>query len=250
MLRSMNEIIGYRLSAGDGEVGKCKDFLFHDHDWAVRYMVADTSKWLPGRKVLIPQVALAEADWKTRRFSVKMTKGQIRNSPPLDEDAPVSRRYEKQWFDYYGWPYYWTGDRLRPPQSSPTEVYLRTQEGLVEEKRPLKPQTGLRSVQEVVGYHIRATDGEIGHVENFIVDDEMWVLRYMVVDTRNWLPGRKILVSPGWINAIEWADEKVEVGLTRKAIRNGPEYNPSEPVNREYEAVLYDFYGRPHYWEE
>lgn len=106
----------------------------------------------------------------------------------------------------------------------------------------------LRSAREVIGYHIQAKNGDIGHVEDFIVDDEAWAIRYMVVDTQNWLPGKKVLVAPVWIESIHWAEAKVRVTLTRAKIKKSPEFDPAAPVNREYEDRLYDFYGRPKYW--
>jgi hypothetical protein len=106
----------------------------------------------------------------------------------------------------------------------------------------------LRSTKEVIGYHIQAVDGEIGHVEDLIVDDEEWFLRYLVVDTRNWLPGKAVLVAPGWAKRVDWVKRKVHVDLPQEAIRDSPEFDPSRPVNREYEVRLYDYYGRPHYW--
>lgn len=249
MLRSVGELSDYVLAAEDGEIGRCRDFLFDDRHWATRYMVADTGKWLPGRKVLISILSLGDPDWIRRLFAVKLTKKQIEQSPSLDEDAPVSRRYETEYFDYHQWSYYWAGADVWGGGPYPL-AYAATpadRKGAPEE-RPEKCH--LRSVREVKGYHIRAADGEIGHVEDFIVDDADWVIRYMVVNTRNWLPGRKVLITPPWVESIEWAERRVQVDLTREGVKESPEYNPSQPVNREYEVRLYDYYGRPHYWEK
>lgn len=106
----------------------------------------------------------------------------------------------------------------------------------------------LRSTREVIGYHIQANDGGIGHVDDFIAGGEDWVIRYMIVDTRNWLPGRKVLVAPTWVKRVDWAKRDVYVDLSRETIENSPEFDPSAPVNREYELRLYDYYGRPRYW--
>jgi hypothetical protein len=165
----------------------------------------------------------------------------------LDEDAPVSRQSEIKYFQYYQWPYYWTGGGpwgdlpYPPPVTIPEKEASPGVEGESDSEN-------LRSVKEVMGYHIRAEDGDVGHVEDFILEEEVWVIRYMIVDTRNWLPGRKVLMSPGWIDSVDWVDRKVMVNLTVNAIKEGPEYDPSEPVNREYETRLYDYYGRPRYW--
>jgi len=248
MLRSVNEIINYVIEAEDGEIGRCKDFLFDDRHWAIRYMVVDTRKWLPGRKVLISPIALGDPDWKSGRFPVKLTCQQIEESPALDEDKPVSRQYETRWFDYFGWPYYWAGGGLWEADPYPAALYAKMRSEIaLQEKKP--EESHLRSAKEVTGYHIQASDGEVGHVEDFVMEERPWIIRYMVVDTRNLLPGRKVLVSPGWIDSVEWTSGKVGVKLTIDAVKEGPEYNPAEPINREYEIRLYDYYGRPRYWE-
>jgi len=247
-MRSVKEIINYVIFAKDGEIGRCKDFLFDDQLWAVRYMVADTGKWLPGRKVLISPISLGNPEWHFHRFPVNLKKEQVKNSPPLDEDAPVSRQYEMKYFNHYYWPYYWTGGETWGAMPNPPPASSR-QAKIVEETDEDLEKSHLRSAKEVMGYHIRAKDGEIGHVEDYIVDDKTWILRYMVVDTRNWLPGRKVLVAPSWIESVSWKESSVEVNLTTAAVKESPEYDPAEPVNREYETRLYDYYGRPVYWK-
>ncbi|MGB5986134.1 MAG: PRC-barrel domain-containing protein [Desulfobacterales bacterium] len=243
MLRSISELLNYQLLAKDGEIGRCKDFLFDDRQWGIRYMVADTSRWLPGRKVLISPLSLGAPQWTQSLLPVQLTKEQIKESPALDEDAPVSRQYEMRWFDFYAYPYYWPHTTLwgiNPPPPVPL-----TQEAPEEEQIEVANESQLRSVREVKGYAIDASDGEIGHVEDFILEDTLWSLRYMVVDTRNWLPGRKVLIAPQWIDHIDWADSAVHVKLDRARIESSPEYDPKEPVNLEYEARLYNYYGRP-----
>jgi len=106
----------------------------------------------------------------------------------------------------------------------------------------------LRSAEGVTGYHVQATDGEIGHLDGFVVDNETWAIRYIEVATRNWLPGKKVLLAPGWIEKVSWTDSKVYVGLSREAIKEAPEYLESRSITREYESRLYDHYGRPPYW--
>jgi len=243
MLRSLKEIIKYELSAKDGKLGRCKDFLFDEEKWTIRYIVADTGKWLPGKKVLISPISFGEVDFHAHTLSVKLTQKEVEESPPLDEDAPVSRRYEQKWLQYYGWPNYWYGDSLWGPTDYPVELYLERKQDLDEELD--EPEdTHLRSVWEVTGYHIHAVDGDIGHVEDFIVDDKTWVIRHMIVDTRNWLPGRKVLIRPTWIQSIVWAENKVYVDVTSDAIRKSPEYDPDQPVSREYESRLHEHYGQ------
>lgn len=248
MLRSLNEMLNYTIDAADGDIGRCKDFLLDDQFWTIRYVVVDTGRWLPCKKVLISPVALGEPEWHNRLLQVTLNKAQIENSPPLQEHEPVSRQYERRYFDYYNWPYYWTGGHIwgitEYPHLMPVKPVPKTAD--TEEEKP--GDNHLRSVKEVTGYNIQAADGAVGHVEDYIVDDETWTIRYMVVDTRNWLPGRKVLVAPQWISSVDWIENKVYVNLSREAVKKSPEYDPSQPVNREYEIRLYDFYGRPAYW--
>ncbi|AOY58256.1 MULTISPECIES: hypothetical protein [Desulfococcus] len=248
MLRSLKDIKGYGLSAQDGDIGRCSDFLFDDQDWAVRYIVADTQKWLPGRKVLISPISIGDADASSRSLSVGLTRDQIKDSPPLDSDAPVSRRYEKAFNQYYDWGGYWGGPSVWGPHLYP-RLLNRAQERLREASEKIENNVTLRSVREVMGYAIQATDTDIGHVEDYIVDLGTWIIRYLVIDTRNLLPGgKKVLVSPQWVELVDWRHRKVVVSLTRTHIEKSPEFDPSVPVNRKYETVLYDFYGRPYYW--
>jgi hypothetical protein len=249
MLRSTKELMGYKLAATDGPIGKVKDFLFDEAQWTVRWMVADTGDWLPKRKVLISPVSAGEPDWNSRLFPVRMTKQEIESAPGLGLDEPVSREYETRFFDQYGWPYYWGGAGVWGAAVAPASLFTRQEKADRVGNTPEGGTHVLRSTDEVMGYHIQALDGEIGHVEDFVIDDAPWTLRYMVVDTRNWLPGRKVLVAPDWIDAIQWADRQVAVGLTREVVKGSPEYHPSAPVNREYEARIYDYYGRPVYWQ-
>jgi len=250
MLRSIDELTGYTLQAEDGEIGRCKDFLFDDEWWGVRYMVADTRKWLPGRKVLVSPISLGEAQWTHRILPVRLTKEQIEKAPGLEEQAPVSRQYEMRWSRYYHWPYYWPGSRLWGTAHLPGELFIasRVPEEPPAAEPPSPTENHIRSTKEVKGYHIMAADGAIGHVEDFIVDDGTWAIRYLVVDTRNWLPGRKVLVAPQWIGSVHWAERSVTTCLSTEAVKNSPPYDPHAPVNREYEERLYDFHGRPKYW--
>lgn len=249
MQRSLKSMRGYTLLARDGEIGKVHGFLFDDHDWTVRYLVADTGTWLPGRRVLLWPGVLGRPDWSEQALPVELTREQVKASPPVRADEPVSRQKESDLHTYYGWPPYW---RQRPPLSGPasgtSDAALAAAEAEMNALEEKTPDPHLRSSREVIGYHIEARDGEIGHVEDLIVNVEDWLIRYLVVDTRNWLPGRKVLVSPTWAEEISWRERKVRVDLSRETIENSPEFNPAEPVNRSYEVRLYDYYGRPKYW--
>lgn len=243
MLRSLDEVKGYVLKAQDGEIGRCDDFLIDEEDWAVRYMVADTSKWLPGRKVLITPIALDEPQWPEKRFPVQLTQDQVKKAPDLAEHAPVSRQYEIWYHKHYGWPYYWQGGGMWATSTHPQALFsLNTGD---EDDGPDLERPHIHSAKEVMGYAIRATDGDIGHLEDFILDDETWSIRYVVLATRNWLPGKKVLMPLTQLKNVDWKNQAIDVSLTREAIKDYPEYDSSLPVNHEVEEKVYDFVGRP-----
>src|SRR5262247_2160585 len=109
MLRSLEELHGYTIHATDGDIGTVYAFFFDDKTWAIRYLVVDTGNWLPDRQVLISPIALGQPDWEGQFFSVKLTTEQVRNSPDIDTDKPVSRQQETLLHTYYDWPTYWSG---------------------------------------------------------------------------------------------------------------------------------------------
>ncbi len=99
------------------------------------------------------------------------------------------------------------------------------------------------------GYHIHATDGELGHIEDFIIDDKTWAIRYLIIDTRNGLPGRKILLTSQWIDHMSWSESKVFMNLPCETIRQAPAYTTEESLpSRDYETSLHQHYNRPIYW--
>lgn len=254
MLRSVKDLIGYPIKARDGDLGKCKDFLFDDAWWTIRYLVVDTQRWLPGRKVLISpyQFGDPELGSSSRRFEVELTKERIKESPDLDADSPVSRLYELELAQFYNYQPYWIGGGVWGGDPYPTGVGEPPAtpdewESHAAELRKIEKHH-LRSADEVMGYHISAEDGEIGHVEDFVVETASWTIRWMIVDTRNWLPGRKVVISPTWIEEVSWPERRVSVDLTREAIKSSPEFDDRAPINRDYEGFVYDYYGRPRYW--
>lgn len=255
MLRSVEELYGYTLRATDDTIGSVHDFLIADESWKIRYVVVDTGTWLPGRKVLISPEAFGNPDWSSMMVPVKLTRDQVKNSPDINTEMPVTREQETALREHYDWPLYW-GGWMAPAGTtaywpSPAELHRIPQPAAprgtaVETAAPVERH--LRSTREISGHHIQATDAEIGHVHDFAMDDEDWTIRYLIVDTRNWIPGRKVLIATAWVEGIDWNERKVDVGLTKEGVKNSPEFDPDAPVNRHYEETLYDYYGRPKYW--
>ena len=262
MLRNLKDLENYKISATDGEIGHVKDFYFQDDAWVVRYFVVDAGTWLTSRKVLISPISVHHPDWLARTLPVSITKQQVKNSPDFDSDKPVSRQNEEQYLGYYGYPYYWDGAGMwgeglypyamvpgyaygvdRVERERELEAYLRD-----ERARHRNDDPHLRSVNAVTGYHIHATDGDIGHVSGFLVDDETWAIRYLVIDTSNWWVGHKVLVAPPWIKGVHWSDQIVSVDLSRESIKSAPPYDSTSDWGRDQELNLYRHYGRNAYW--
>lgn len=238
---------GYELGAQDGNIGRCNDFLFDDISWAVRYIVGDTRKWLPGRKVLISPISIGSAEESTQTLSVGLTKDQIKDSPDLGVDAPVSRQYEIIFNQYHDWGNYWEGPLVWGQYTFPR--LLQRTEDLQKAVANVEENSHLRSCHEILSYSIKATDTNIGHVEDFIVDEETWLIRYLVIDTSNWLPGsRKVIISPDWVEDIDWGAGSVEVCVSSKKIENSPNYDSNITLDRDYETALYNYYRLPFYW--
>jgi hypothetical protein len=247
MLDSVSSLKGYQMGGLDGVIGSVKEFFFDDQYWTVRYLVANTGNWLTTRQVLIAPYALGAVDRDERHLTVRLTKKQIEDSPPLSSDQPVSRQFELAYYGYYGWPRYWSGSFMWG--ASPSIVRDP------EQWRSATPGDSawdptLRSTKDVTGHHLQALDGEIGHVDDFIIDDGVWAIRYLVVDTRNWWPGKKVLVSPQWIDRVSWTEGKVFVNLSRDAVKQAPEYTEETALTREYETALHRHYGRHGYWAD
>jgi uncharacterized protein YrrD len=247
MLIKAKTLKGYKLDSKDGEVGKVKDFYFDDKHWTIRYLVADTGNWLAGRQVLISPLVLIIADKEEKNIGVNLTKKQIENSPSLNSDKPVSKQFEEDLHGYYGWPAYWSGSEMWGDYPYVNhDSYEWKAPG--ENKKTWDPN--LRSSSFITGQKILATDGELGHVDDFIIDDVTWAIRYLIIDTANWWAGKKVLVSPHWIDHISWEDLKVAVNLTRESIKKSPEYSEEELLTRDYEIQLHRHYNRNIYWKE
>ena len=247
MLIKAKELKGYSLKSLDGDIGSASEFLFDDRYWAIRYLVANSEGWLSGKKVLISPYSLSGLNDVEEQVSVRLTKKQIEESPSIDTDKPVSSQYETPYNGYYDLPNYWGGPYM-------WGSYAHLDLDRTRRNRPVSETMGwdrhLRSTDEVTGYHLAALDGEIGHVDDFIIDDETWAIRYLVVATKNGCPGKKVLISPKWIESVSWEEREVAIGLSRSTVKDAPEYTDQSLLTRDYETGLYGHYNREGYWVE
>ena len=253
MFTRSNDLKGLAIRATDGDIGAIEELYFDDETWGIRYFTVETGNWLSGRKVLISPISIINVNWRDHCIDVAMTRKQVENSPSIDLHRPVSRQHEAEYMGYYGYPYYWNGPYMWGPASYPNEITTPATVTLLEQQERTGTQSmdsHLRTTAAVSGYHIETKDGEIGHVKDFVIDDNVWAIRYLEVATANWWAGKKVLLAPAWVERVSWEESKVYVATTREAIQTCPEFDPTLDITREYENRLYFHYGRPPYWIE
>jgi hypothetical protein len=257
MLQRLESLYGCTVAASDGEIGTIDDAYFDDDAWGLRYLVVKTGSWLDKRLVLISPYSIKPSNPGSRAVHVDLTRRQVRDSPDIDTDKPVSRQHEAGYISYYGYPRYWGGAYLWGQGSYPVFESMAAAQATAsstdarsdweDDNEP--GDVHLRSAKEVKGYHIEASDGSIGHVCGFIFDDEAWAVRYLKIDTRNWWPGGKeVLIATKWIDLVDWGSSTAYTRLSRDAIKDSPEYNDALPLSRSYETTLHQHYRKGGYW--
>jgi hypothetical protein len=248
-LRRTKDLGQYTIAAiNNTDIGKVHDFYFDDLHWTIRYIVVATGSILAGRKVLISPVALLHPAWSPLHIRVNLTWEQVESSPSLDLHKPVARRHEIEHHQHYGWPYYWEGGGVWGAWANPKALAERPHTESGSSAESYSNDSHLRSTREVTGYHIKAEDGEVGHLEDFLFDDESWEIRYAIIDTKNWWPGKKVLVRPQWIRQMSWSEREIYTSISRETIRQSPPWDPNRPLSREYELRLHQHYGYAPYW--
>ena len=225
MLQNIKELYGNKLAASDGGIGFVKDFYFDDNTWVIRYLVVDTGTWLSDRKILLTPHVFGALDRDKNILSIKLTRKQIEDSPSIDSHRPVSRQYEQDYYRYYGWPGYWEGGGMWGVAGFPV-----IDEPPVEKKRPhhghnQRDDVHLRSTKAVNGYKIHATDGMIGSIRSFMVDDKSWEIGELVVETGHWYSGKVILIPSLQIERISYEESKIFVNFTRAAIQQAADHD-------------------------
>jgi hypothetical protein len=250
MLWNASAINGYAIAANDGRLGVVRDFLFDDASWMIRWLVVDTGNWLSGRKVLLPPFVLGHPDPRAREFAVRLTMQQVKDSPNIDTEQPVSRQSEINVYDHYGWSPYWSAGLYMGsfmggygPMATTASPEIRRQEERDSESRRNEGDPHLRSIDAVTGYHMHCRDGAIGHVEDFLVGDADWSIHYLVVDTKNWWAGKKVLISPRSVREIAWSSKLVNLNVDRQKVKDSPTYEPSMTVDQDYENHFQNYYG-------
>lgn len=228
-------LTGYSLNAVDGEIGRLEEVLFDDQYWTVRYFIVSTGGWLMQREVLISPDMITGINEESKTIDVSLTQELVEKCPPIDTKLPVPRHYEQEYYEYYGKEPYWSSNAMFSPSiyvSQPIEGKL---------KKPEDPH--LQSSNVVKTYNIRASDGDIGQAEDFILGKKGWEISYLEINTRKWLPGKHVLVAPTWIRNVDWVKQEITVDLNCEAIKTAPPYDPSKTISKEYQITLFEHYG-------
>ena len=251
MLLVASSLKDYAIEASDGRIGSVSDVLFDDENWKIRWLVVYTGGWLTGRKVLIHPSAVSESDRPRKELLVRLTKAQVKNGPDISQDEPVSLQMEAHLYDYYGWNSIWGSSYFgADPVGSPLGTPFVPNPNGAHEIGDIAPNHDgadphLRSTGSVTDYHVHATDGDIGHLENFLVDDVNWDIRYLIIDTRNWWPGKHVLVSPYAVHEIVWSNSKIRLGVSRSKVKASPRWDPKDVIDAAFEDRLHRHYGWP-----
>jgi len=265
MLRRINNLKDYAIHATDGDIGHVNDFYFDDEQWAVRYLIVQTGNWLINRKVLISPAALTTENWDNKAFPATLTMAQVKNSPNIDTDKPVTRQHEEDYLRYYNYSRYWSGAGLwgvgvypgmtmqgyvnnTLPEDSRTGQEKTDDERESDQNRHANDDVHLRSCAAVIGYHVHASDGDIGHISDMLIDEKTWAIRYLIVETGHWWSGHTVLIPPQWIEGIQWQDKHVTVNLTRQEVSDAPLHDINMPVTRAFELATHQHYRRSGYW--
>jgi hypothetical protein len=229
MLRSIKQFLGDKLGASDGEIGHVKDFYFDDQNWVVRYLIANTGTWLTGRQVLLSPYALGSLDWAGKILRVKLTRKQIEDSPAIESHKPVSKQYEEEYYRYYGWPYYWQGDGLWgmsgfPIMESPASTTPSGYPAPIDVKHK-RSDAHLRSAQSVNGYDLQASDGTSGQVCDFMMDDQSWAIRQLVMKIGHRFSGKEVQIPVNKVDRISYEKSTVFVNLTKESVEQSPAFH-------------------------
>ncbi|ADO78022.1 PRC-barrel domain-containing protein [Halanaerobium praevalens] len=260
MLRKLHDLKGFTVQGKKEKLGEIDDFYFDQDHLVLRYLVLDTGSWLKHETNLISTHSVLEINFDQKMVKVDIEKSQLEDSPSLAKNKPISQLEEKRIVEYFDWPGYWSEHHASDSEFIHAGLQQRKKlldikaldaEKAAEKNAAAEKQSNLRSLEEVTGYKIHAQDEKFGHLEDIFVDEENWLIRYFLIDTKDHIPGKSVLIAPEWIDSISWQGAEIFVDKDKKEIENAPEYEqPADQklISRGYEDLLYDHYNHHKYW--
>ncbi|MBO1895753.1 MAG: PRC-barrel domain-containing protein [Shewanella sp.] len=257
MLHTLNDLQNLSIHASDGDIGLTKDFYFDDKHWVIRYLVVETGSWLSSKKILLSPISIKEFNQEQKTLAVTISREQVKNSPDIDSEKPVSRQHEVDHMEYYGYSQYWGNTGIWGSEPSPNMMApgyysvapkpdnLDNPEMSADVEAALSRDNDhhLRSSHAVAGYHLDAIDGELGHLQGMLIDIDTWAIRYLIINTSNWWLGHLVLIAPKSIKEVSWPTSKIYVDMTQQQVKDAPTYDPSVPFDLEHEQNLHTHYG-------
>ncbi|MEO8029152.1 MAG: PRC-barrel domain-containing protein [Bryobacteraceae bacterium] len=234
MLRTLESILGYRLVALNGEIGKVHDFYLDEEFWRLRYLVVETGSWLDRRRVLIAPAALGSIEGERREFAVHLNRDQVQSSPDVNTDQPVSRQQEMRTNAHYGWPAYWAPDAIMIPGPILTSGRVA--------RASADPH--LRSFREICSYTVDDGENAIAKVQDFVIDDSDWSVAMMIVAYGGWIDPRQVATPADRITNISWANRTITIRYSREQLEALPSFEAAAPVNKQERTVYFDYHGR------
>ena len=224
MQHTVKSLTGFKMNATDGEMGEVKELYFDDENWAVRYLIVETGNWFSNKKVLISPQALLTPDWSNKNFPINLTKDQIKNSPDIDTARPVSHRQQIEMYGHYAWERYGGSGFYAGGSAAVMNLPPVIDEEIIKENDPDRNHDDddphLRSTEKVSGYFIHATDGDIGHINDFMIESDTWKITNIIIDTHNWIGGKKILIPVRHVKEIQWDNFKIIVDVSKEYLND------------------------------
>ncbi len=261
MLYSAATIKKLKIQTSDGAYADIEDIYFDDISWSIRYFVADIGTWLSARLVLVSPEAIRRYSEESKTFQTNLTRQQIIDSPAFDSEKTVSRQHEENLRQFYGWSPYWFASRDIYPLAG---IYmyplygasLSHEGGWREDQLPptvagdvqtrvdqdKEQEVHLRSFNEVLNYSLRAIDGDIGELDDLLIESETWRITHIIADARKWWPGGQFVIDRGLVQDISWNDRNIVVSMTRDEVKDAPPYDRDRGISHSDEIILSHYY--------
>ncbi len=257
MLHTLSSLAGFTIQAADGNVGTVKDFYFDDRHWTIRHLVIEIGSLLESHKVLLSPVHIKHLNYENKMIVVDLSVSDIKGSSHIDTNRSVAQQYEIDYLSYYGYAFYWGTNSLWDSSGEPKALTVMEESpqaaetfAAIDTVRRMHGDRHLRSCNEIVNYHIQASDGEIGHLHGMLIDEDTWAIRYFIASTSNWWLGNKVLIGPQEVKDISWGNAKIYVDMTQAQVKGSPLFDGAVSLSFPKEMGAYLHHGSDTNWDD